>query len=1198
MIITCEACGTSYRLKTSMVKETGSKVRCSRCEHVFIVYPPSALVHQSAESSANGVEGTETMEFFGALEAEARAAEEEARVRAEGDTIGDLEAMLDNEGETRPGETTADELFSETESPFFSEAAKSALSLSDLEAGPEAPDVISIEALAATTREEYGAAPVSAESTLDMGELTTDTVESAPGREAVVEMGDLAPETTSLPEFEPQTDMPTAEAPETEELGFDDLKAEEWTPAEALMDIDDLASETGPAPEDARSKDTMDFAEIAREQEQATDEGVYGLADLEEASEEAVSGMETGEVVDMAELAVATGVTVDFDDIAAAAPTAGEAEMEPEAELDLEDITVTEEEQDLYGEEFAAEAEAGAEPQADWQEPEASESARDADAFTVMAEPSDFEDLSDDMAAGYEGEDDEEGGEDIGLDEFEREEESGQEPAGGIEGKEQAGLSPEEKKAAAREEVEEKEQARLSDIDFGLEEEDADTLEFEEGGTLDLDLDEDEFELDLELEDEEGEVPGETEEEFDLDLEEEEDAAPAQAQSESESAPEADEEEFDLDLDFEEAGEKADKEAGPEPETQTSDLEEFDLDFEAPPETDESISDTMDGEDWALDLEDFDLDLDEAEESSETLDLDEDEFDLEFDLEGEEEELEGASEEEPELDLGLDLAEEDGGSGKAGAADKAPASDEEESLEFDLDLDFDFEEEEEEARPRTESEAESAGDEAAGDEFELDLDFDSEPDAEDRYDIDLTPEEPSEGGEEAEDFELDLDLTEEEEEASGFEAGAQSQEEQAPTDKTEEFDLSEIEDFLEDDSTAVSDSRTFDESTELELELEEETAEQTMEAGTDPETDAEDELSLETMLDEGEQRDEGEDKELAMETREQEASYPDTDEAPLAAGAAEEAPGRTFEEEPEEAMPSAFSAMGYKRRKRGVGRTLLIGLIVLIALAALAVGATYYFGFEDRIPFLNQLTTEQAATGPTAAEPTEGEPGAATPTPTAGEAAAPAEAESEAQALARSGEEAAATGQAEAEEAESAVEGEASAAAEGEADATESAATESAAAEPAEPAESAESTEATAAASAESGNMGIGITTNPDYRFVDNSVAGELLVITGNVTNQYDHPRRLIKVKGSLYDPASRQPIRSNTVVAGNVISDSGLATRELDSIKAELSSAPEAGSSAEGGLPPEQSLPFMVVFGNLPENLASFEVSVLSSAK
>src|SRR6056297_1650309 len=171
MIITCEACGTSYRLKTSMVKETGSKVRCSRCKHVFIVYPPSALTQQDAESPANGVAGTETMEFFGALEAEARATEEEARQQKEGDTISDLDALIDSEGESRPAETSAEELFSETDSPFFSEIEDNALSLSDLEVASEAVDIISIEALAETTQEEFSAAPLGAEAALDMGEL-------------------------------------------------------------------------------------------------------------------------------------------------------------------------------------------------------------------------------------------------------------------------------------------------------------------------------------------------------------------------------------------------------------------------------------------------------------------------------------------------------------------------------------------------------------------------------------------------------------------------------------------------------------------------------------------------------------------------------------------------------------------------------------------------------------------------------------------------------------------------------------------------------------------------------------------------------------------------------------------------------------------------------------------------------------------
>jgi len=40
MIITCEACGTSFKIKSSLIKETGSTVKCSKCQQVFIAYPP------------------------------------------------------------------------------------------------------------------------------------------------------------------------------------------------------------------------------------------------------------------------------------------------------------------------------------------------------------------------------------------------------------------------------------------------------------------------------------------------------------------------------------------------------------------------------------------------------------------------------------------------------------------------------------------------------------------------------------------------------------------------------------------------------------------------------------------------------------------------------------------------------------------------------------------------------------------------------------------------------------------------------------------------------------------------------------------------------------------------------------------------------------------------------------------------------
>jgi len=41
MIITCEACGTSFKVKSSLIQETGSTVRCSKCQQVFIAYPKS-----------------------------------------------------------------------------------------------------------------------------------------------------------------------------------------------------------------------------------------------------------------------------------------------------------------------------------------------------------------------------------------------------------------------------------------------------------------------------------------------------------------------------------------------------------------------------------------------------------------------------------------------------------------------------------------------------------------------------------------------------------------------------------------------------------------------------------------------------------------------------------------------------------------------------------------------------------------------------------------------------------------------------------------------------------------------------------------------------------------------------------------------------------------------------------------------------
>ena len=53
MIITCAQCDTSFNLDDHLVKATGSKVRCSKCQSIFVAYPEaSATVLSDADESA------------------------------------------------------------------------------------------------------------------------------------------------------------------------------------------------------------------------------------------------------------------------------------------------------------------------------------------------------------------------------------------------------------------------------------------------------------------------------------------------------------------------------------------------------------------------------------------------------------------------------------------------------------------------------------------------------------------------------------------------------------------------------------------------------------------------------------------------------------------------------------------------------------------------------------------------------------------------------------------------------------------------------------------------------------------------------------------------------------------------------------------------------------------------------------------
>lgn len=51
MVVQCESCQTEFNLDDSLLRKDGTKVRCSRCRHVFKAYPPSPALPAETDES-------------------------------------------------------------------------------------------------------------------------------------------------------------------------------------------------------------------------------------------------------------------------------------------------------------------------------------------------------------------------------------------------------------------------------------------------------------------------------------------------------------------------------------------------------------------------------------------------------------------------------------------------------------------------------------------------------------------------------------------------------------------------------------------------------------------------------------------------------------------------------------------------------------------------------------------------------------------------------------------------------------------------------------------------------------------------------------------------------------------------------------------------------------------------------------------
>ena len=113
-------------------------------------------------------------------------------------------------------------------------------------------------------------------------------------------------------------------------------------------------------------------------------------------------------------------------------------------------------------------------------------------------------------------------------------------------------------------------------------------------------------------------------------------------------------------------------------------------------------------------------------------------------------------------------------------------------------------------------------------------------------------------------------------------------------------------------------------------------------------------------------------------------------------------------------------------------------------------------------------------------------------------------------------------------------------------------------------------------------------------KFIDNTKIGKLFVITGKVKNEYPAARGAIQIAGKIYTK-DKALAKTETVFCGNILSDADLAGADAATLRQRLQNK-SGDNHANQKVLPGTSIPFMIVFSNLPANMEEFTTEVVSS--
>ncbi|MBU0462499.1 MAG: zinc-ribbon domain-containing protein [Proteobacteria bacterium] len=110
-------------------------------------------------------------------------------------------------------------------------------------------------------------------------------------------------------------------------------------------------------------------------------------------------------------------------------------------------------------------------------------------------------------------------------------------------------------------------------------------------------------------------------------------------------------------------------------------------------------------------------------------------------------------------------------------------------------------------------------------------------------------------------------------------------------------------------------------------------------------------------------------------------------------------------------------------------------------------------------------------------------------------------------------------------------------------------------------------------------------------RFVTNSTAGTLFVITGRIENPSNISYSHIEIRGALITK-NKEEAKIKNVFCGNIITEDMLKTGNISDINT-LLTLKEGAHKINVNVAPGASVPFMVVFSDLPEKLENFTIKV-----